>query len=62
MSGTEDKAISVQPFRLRRIVRKRMPEEQRPDFGAPQRQSEMPAGTSMHGIHGESTGFIGGTE
>ena len=62
MSGTEDKAISVQPFRLRRIVRKRMPEEHRPDFSAAQRQAKMPAGARMHRIHGESTGFIGGTE
>ena len=42
MSGAEDKAVAVQPFRLRRIVGERVAVEHRADFRAAERQAEMP--------------------
>ena len=60
MASGEKKAVAIQPTRGGGSEAHGFAEKDGADFRAAERQTEVAGGTGVDGIHGESTGLIGG--
>ena len=60
MTGAENEAVAVEPAAVGRVALEGFTKEDRPDFGGPEREPEVTGRALVHGVHGETTGFIGG--
>lgn len=60
MACAEDEAVAVEPFRISRIALERFAKEDGTDFSGTEGQAEVAGGALVHGVHGETTGFVGG--
>jgi hypothetical protein len=58
MPRRKHKPIAVQPPRFGWVITQHLPEKNGSDFGATQGQTKVTGGTSVDGIHGQTTGFI----
>jgi len=58
--GREDEAVAVDPLGCGRVEPQAFPEERGPDLGAAEGQAEVAGGTGVHGVDGETAGFVGG--
>ena len=56
----KDEAIAVEPLRRVGAVAQGLTEKHRADFRTSERQAKVTGIAGVHGIHGKSTGFIGG--
>lgn len=56
----QDETVAVQPLRLRRIALEGFTEEDGTDLSRAEGQAEVAGGALVHGVHGETTGFVGG--
>ena len=60
MPGAEDETIAIEPARFLWVVAQRVAEKHRADLRAAERQAEVPGGTFVDGVHGETARFVGG--
>ena len=58
MARAQDEAVAVEPLRFRWVKLERVAEEDGPDFGAAERQTEVAGIAGMDGVHGEAAGFV----
>lgn len=60
MTGGEDETVAVEPLGRGWVVAHRVAIEHRSDIGGAERESEVAGAASVHGVDGETTGFVGG--
>jgi hypothetical protein len=60
MAGAEDEAVTIEPLGICGIALEGFAEKDGTDFGAAEGEAEVAGGALVHGIHGETTGFVGG--
>jgi hypothetical protein len=61
MPRAEDEAITIQPARFLGIETECVAEQHCADFSAAERQAKVAGRAGMNGVHGEASGFVGGT-
>ena len=62
VTGGKNEAVAVEPLRRIRAVAQGLTEKHRTDLRTTKRQAEVTGIAGVHGIHGKSTGFVGGFE
>jgi hypothetical protein len=60
VTGGEDESVAIQPFRISWVALERFAKKDSANVGGTEWQAEVAGGTLVDGIHGETTGFIGG--
>jgi hypothetical protein len=60
VTSAENEAVAIEPVAVGRVTLEGFAEEDCPDFGGPERKPEVTGRTLVDGVHGETTGFIGG--
>jgi hypothetical protein len=60
MTGAENEAVAVEPAAVGRVALEGFAKQDGPDFGGPEREPEVTGRALVDGVHGETTGFIGG--
>ena len=59
VTGGQDEAVAVEPLRLGGVIPKKVAEERRSDFRAPEGKPKMARRTFVDCVHGETARFVG---
>ena len=60
VTGAQNEAVAVEPAAVGRVALEGFTKEDSPDFGSTEREPEVTGRALVDGVHGETTGFIGG--
>lgn len=60
MTCRKEKAVAIQPAWGARLIAENLAKKHGADFCAAERETQVTGGAGVNGIHGESTGLIGG--